>query len=229
MPCRSAGQRKPLIRSNPAAQEQSTSRVEALGFKALGDYISAGDLAIQSRKNRAVCPCELPQMAVRCLFPCPHPCGQTRNVVIIGNEVEFHRSRCLQANQQVPGLNDSEPVLGGLCEDANETEFSNGAGRQFSASLVCHRTHPGGDPPVELVLKKSERNEGVDIEQVRHGDSSKISRTCLLVSMAASSPAVSTGSPVIWSIRTLAFRERVLRGVNTTCPACTFASSESPG
>ena len=65
--------------------------------------------------------------------------------------------------------------------------------------------------------------------QAFHGNSAKISRTCLLLKCGAPTPALRTGRPVIRSTRRVTLEKRVFRGVNTTRPACTFASSESPG
>jgi hypothetical protein len=82
---------------------------------------------------------------------------------------------------------------------------------------------------VEFVFKETQRNQGVHVKQVFHGNSAKISRTCLLLKCGASNPALRTGRPVSRSTRRVTFEKRLFRGVNTTRPACTFASSESPG
>jgi len=57
----------------------------------------------------------------------------------------------------------------------------------------------------------------------------RISRTCRLVKSGACGPALRTGRPMIRSTRILPWHGRLLRGVSTAPPACTLASSESPG
>jgi len=64
--------------------------------------------------------------------------------------------------------------------------------------------------------------------EVRHGNSCRISMTCLLLKRGAPAPALRTGSPVIGSMRSFVFDGRGFRGVKTIRPPCTFASSESP-
>jgi hypothetical protein len=56
----------------------------------------------------------------------------------------------------------------------------------------------------------------------------RISFTSSLVSTGAPGPALNTGSPVIASIRTLAFRGRVLRGVSVIRLSSALMSNRSP-
>ena len=48
--------------------------------------------------------------------------------------------------------------------------------------------NPDRHPVVELVLQEAQRNERVDIQEVSHGKSAKMSSTCLLVGRGASGP-----------------------------------------
>jgi len=82
---------------------------------------------------------------------------------------------------------------------------------------------------MEFMLKESKRDESIHVQQEGHGNSSRISRTWLLVRRGASGPTLSTGRPVMESMTIFAFRGRVRSGVNITPLPCSFASSESPG
>jgi hypothetical protein len=91
--------------------------------------------------------------------------------------------------------------------------------------ILCY---PVADSLVKFVLEEPERQESIYIEQIPHGNSDKISATCLLVKTGASGPPLRTGRPVMGSRRIFTSCERVLRGVNTIRPPSTLASSWSP-
>ena len=114
-------------------------------------------------------------------------------------------------------------------EDSDEAELCNRAGYQFRDSLGGQGAHPSRNSVVEFMLEETKRDEGIHVKQVLHGNSARISRTCLLLKTGDSDPALRTGRPVIRSTRMLTCEKRVLRGANTTRPAGTVASSESPG
>src|SRR5438094_926752 len=78
------------------------------------------------------------------------------------------------------------------------------------------------------MLKESEGDEGIDVQQVGHGNSARSSRTCALVSRGAWRPTLRTGSPVTRSTRILTFRDLGRRGVSRTPPAFICTSSASP-
>src|SRR5712692_9362164 len=78
------------------------------------------------------------------------------------------------------------------------------------------------------MLEETKRYESVYVEEIPHGNSDKISRTCLLLNTGASEPALRTGRPVMGSRRMRTFSERVLRGVSTIRPPSTSAFSGSP-
>ncbi len=168
-------------------------------------------------------------MAVRCLFCGLDPTGKMGDILAVRNKRKGHRLCCLKPLQQVASLPNGKSVLWRLREDSDETELGDRASCQFWGSLCGQPPHPSGNALVEFVFKEAKRDQGIHIKQVFHGNSAKISRTCLLLKCGAPTPALRTGRPVIRSTRKVTLEKRVFRGVNTTRPACTFASSESPG
>jgi len=165
-------------------------------------------------------------MTIGRLFCYLDPSRQARDVVIVGNKLQDSCS--FQPQQQVAGLRNGKSVLRCLRENSDKTKLCNRAGCQFHSSHCNWCTYPDRDSLVEFMLEEAECDERVYVQQVSHGNSERISRTCRLVKSGASGPALRTGRPVIRSTRILTCRERFLRGINMTLPACTFTSSESP-
>jgi hypothetical protein len=191
------------------------------------DLKCTGDPPVQSCKNRTLCSGKLCEMAIGRLFCCLDPSRQARDVVIVGNK---RQDSCrFQPQQQVTGLRNGKSVLRCLHEDSDETKLRDRTGCQFDSSLNNRRAHPGRDSLVEFMLEEAERHKRVYIEQVSHGNSERISCTCRLVKSGASGPPLRTGRLVIRSTTILTCCLRFFRGVNMMRPACTLASSESPG
>src|SRR5271157_957486 len=156
------------------------------------------------------------------------PSGNVRNIMIVGDERKLQGITCLQAKQQAARMRDGESVLRCLRQYPDETKFCDRTSRQFRDSPRRQSAHPTGDSPVEFVLQESQRDQSIHVEEIRHGNSASISRTCLLLNTGAFGPALSAGRPVIESITMLTFPGRVRRGVNTMRPPSTFVSSGSP-
>src|ERR1700682_511061 len=88
---------------------------------------------------------------------------------------------------------------------------------------------PARHPRKKFMLFESQRHQSIYIQQIPgHGKSASISATCLLVSVGAPGPAVSTESPVIGSLIILAFRRLRLRGRKTIASPSSFTSSAAP-
>src|ERR1700688_22682 len=119
-------------------------------------------------------------------------------------------------------------VLRRLHEDPDETEFCDRTSCQLRHSLQCQLANPTRDSSMEFMLQESQRYQSIHVEKIRHGNSDKISRTCLLLSRGASEPALSTGRPVTGSTTMITFRERALLGVSTMRPPSTPVSRGSP-
>jgi hypothetical protein len=156
------------------------------------------------------------------------PRWKVRNIMIVGDECELQGITCLKAEQQVACMRDGESVLRCLCEHPDEPKFGNRTSCQFRNSPRCQSAHPASHSPVEFVLQESQRDQRIHVEEIRHGNSAKISRTCLLLNTGAFGPALSTGRPVIGSTTIFTFPERVRCGVSTMRPPSTFVSSGSP-
>jgi hypothetical protein len=82
---------------------------------------------------------------------------------------------------------------------------------------------------MKFVLKKTQRDKRVHIEEILHGKFERISCTCSLVSCGAPGPALRTGRPVIASRAIAGFARRPCWGTRTIFPSFTVASSASPG
>ncbi len=190
---------------------------------------SRRDPPVQCCKDCAVCLRKLRQMTVSSLFRGLHPAGEMCNVLIIRNKRKTDSSRRLKLIQQLARLPNCDAVLWHLCQHSDEAQLGNRAGCQIRSGVCGQSMYPSSHPLVKFMFEESERHEGIYIEQVSHGNSNRISWTCLLLNGGASTPALRTGRPVMRSTTSVAFEKRLFRGVNTTPPACTFASKESPG
>src|ERR1700746_1905232 len=125
-------------------------------------------------------------------------------------------------------MRDVESIRRGLDQNPDKTEFCDRTGGQLGNAFLREFAYPTRDSPMKFVLQKSQCDECIHVEKILHGNSARISRTCLLLSNGASKPALSTGRPVTGSTMILAFRERGLRGVNTMRPPSTSVSRRSP-
>ncbi len=163
-------------------------------------------------------------------LPCRlDPARQLRNIMIVGQKPKLKYFFCFQAQKQGPRVGNGKPILRSLRKNPDEPEFCNRASHKFQQSLRSPRcSYPVGDSLVKFMLEEPERHESIYVEQISHGNSDRISATCLPVKVEASGPPLRTGRPVIGSRRILTSRERVLRGVRTIRPPSTSASSGSP-
>ena len=168
----------------------------------------------------------MPVSSLVCGF---HPSRQPRNIVIVDDEPEFGGFRCPQARQEFARLRNAQGVRHTMGENPDKTKLRYRTSRQFNIFSRCCPLHPVRHPRMEFMLQESKCNKSVDVEQVLHGNSARISRTCLLVNCGASGPALRTGSPVTGSVTIFAFAKRFLRGVKMTRPLRTSVSSKSPG
>ena len=78
-------------------------------------------------------------------------------------------------------MRDAKSVLRRLHENPDEAEFRNRTSRQLRNSSQSQLANPTGDSSMEFLLQESQRYQGVHVEKIRHGNSDKISRTCLLL------------------------------------------------
>lgn len=88
--------------------------------------------------------------------------------------------------------------------------------------------YPTGYSSVEFVLKKTERDQDVHVEEILHGKVDRIAWISWLLKSGTCGPALGTGRPVMGSRRTLALAALFRRGVSTMRPLSALASSESP-
>ena len=82
---------------------------------------------VQGRKSGIVCLRQLRQMAVGGLPPALYPMGKPGDVVIVGDELERHRSLSLESHQERPRLSHSESIVRSLRQNANEPQLRDGA------------------------------------------------------------------------------------------------------
>jgi hypothetical protein len=109
---------------------------------------------------------KLEEVAVGDLFGRADPGGEVGGVLRVWEEGEASVQGAFEAEQKGAPLDDGESVGGRLGEDADESKFGDGASSKAGSGV---RLHPGGEPRVEFVIKESQGDEGVDIEQEERG------------------------------------------------------------
>jgi len=166
------------------------------------------------------------EVTIRHLSGSFHPIRKAGNIVGVGNKLESDRLRVSHPTQQHARLSNALPVGCGLSQNSYEAEFGYRT-RRNDAGIF--RSNPRSDPMVELVARSGQSDQSINVQQVGHGKSAKISSTSLLVSGGAPGGAARTGRPVIGSVTILARRACFLCGVSVMRPSSTPTSSESPG
>jgi hypothetical protein len=165
-------------------------------------------------------------MPIRDLVWSLHPIGKTGNVEIVGDKREIQTARCFQADQKGARLRHCQSIPRYLDRNPNKSKLCNRTRCDFRLS---QSTQPSEDSIVKLVLDETQSHKSIHVEEILHGNVESISSTSLLVKTGASGPRVNAGRPVRRLMIIFAFLERFLRGVSTTLPPFTSASSGSPG
>src|ERR1022692_105994 len=94
-----------------------------------------------------------------------NPSRKMRDIVIVRDKRKSGGTCLLDSKQQRTSLSDCESVSRGLRKHANKPQFGN---RASSESRKFLRAQPSGYAVVKFMMRESERNQSVDVQQVHH-------------------------------------------------------------
>jgi hypothetical protein len=117
-------------------------------------------------------------MAVGGLPPRLDPRRKARDVVIVGDEPEYHDPLLLESHLKSFRLRHGQSILRSLRQNADKPQFRDRASEDFVARSLPETHQLPANALMEFVFEKTQRDQRVDIEQVFHGRLDSSSTVC---------------------------------------------------